>query len=187
MNKIEQFKNREIKAKQIFTIKEVDKMVGYEFIKKYHYLKDAKYFSMYNYGLFIDDDLVGLATYSLPQGNVTLKGWFNLPNSTKDIMELMRLCVIPKLNGSNATSFLLSNSIKRLKKDYDIRAVITLADSSRHVGSIYQVCNFTYHGLTDKKSDFYREDGKKNPRGSTKDSKGVWIEREQGSIDMLLL
>ena len=97
MDKIEQFKNREIKAKQIFTIKEVDKMVGYEFIKKYHYLKDAKYFSMYNYGLFIDDDLVGLATYSLPQGNVTLKGWFNLPNSTKDIMELMRLCVIPEL------------------------------------------------------------------------------------------
>ena len=177
MNKIEQFKNREVKAKQIFTIKEVDKMVGYEFIKKYHYLKDAKYFSMYNYGLFIDDDLVGLATYSLPQGTATLKGWFGLPNNTKDIMELMRLCVLPELNGSNATSFLLGRSIKKLKKDYNIRAVVTLADSSRHVGSIYQVCNFTYYGLTDKKTDFYREDGKKNPRGSTKDSKGVWIER----------
>ena len=177
MNTIEQFKNREIKAKEIFSIKEIDKNTGWGFIKDYHYLADAKYFSMYDYGLFIEDVLVGVASFSLPQGNVALKGWFSLPNTTKDILELSRLCVLPELNGSNATSFLLSNSIKKLKKDYNIRAVITLADSSRHVGSIYQVCNFSYYGLTDKKSDFYREDGKKNPRGSTKNSKGVWIER----------
>lgn len=177
MNTIEQFKNREIKAKEIFSIKEIDKNTGWNFIKDYHYLADAKYFSMYDYGLFIEDVLVGVASFSLPQGNVALKGWFSLPNTTKDILELGRLCVLPKLNGSNATSFMLSNSIKKLKKDYNIRAVITLADSSRHVGSIYQVCNFSYYGLTDKKSDFYREDGKKNPRGSTKNSEGVWIER----------
>ena len=177
MGKIEQFKNREIKAKEIFTIKEIDKNTGWNFIKNYHYLAEAKYFSMYDYGLFIEGVLVGVASFSLPQGNVALKGWFSLPNTTKDILELSRLCVLPELNGSNATSFLLSNSIKKLKKDYNIRAVITLADSSRHVGSIYQVCNFSYYGLTDKKSDFYREDGKKNPRGSTKNSKGVWIER----------
>lgn len=177
MNTIEQFKNREIKAKEIFSIKKIDKNTGWNFIKDYHYLADAKYFSMYDYGLFIEDVLVGVASFSLPQGNVALKGWFSLPNTTKDILELGRLCVLPELNGSNATSFMLSNSIKKLKKDYNVRAVITLADSSRHVGSIYQVCNFSYYGLTDKKSDFYREDGKKNPRGSTKNSEGVWIER----------
>lgn len=177
--KINLFKDRKVKAKDIFKIKEISKIEGYNFIKKYHYLKDAKYFSMYNYGLFIEESLVGVSTFSTPQGNVALKGWFGISdNSTKDILELSRLCILPSLNGSNATSFLLSNSMKLLKKDYRIRAVITLADSSRHVGSIYQVCNFTYYGLTDKKSDFYRAiDGKKNPRGSTKDTHGVWIPR----------
>lgn len=179
MDKIKLFKDRKIKAKEVFSIKEISKKKGYDFIKKYHYLKDAKYFSMYDYGLFIENNLVGVATFSTPQGNVALKGWFGITdNSTKNILELSRLCILPSLNGSNATSYLLSNSMKLLKKDYKIRAIITLADSSRHVGSIYQVCNFTYYGLTDKKSDFYRAyDGKKNPRGSTKDIHGVWIPR----------
>ena len=178
-DKISLFKDRKIKAKKIFTIKEISKSEGYEFVKKYHYLKDAKFFSSYSYGLFIENELVGVATYCLPQGNVALKGWFGLDNTTKDVLELTRLCLLPDLNGSNATSYLLSNSIKKLGKDHKIRAVITLADQSRHVGSIYQVCNFKYYGLTDKKTDFYRHDGKKNPRGSTKAVRGVWIPRTQ--------
>ena len=46
MNKelIEEFKNREIKAKQIFVIDEISKNEAYEFIRKYHYLGDAKFF-----------------------------------------------------------------------------------------------------------------------------------------------
>ena len=98
-----------------------------------------------------------MATFSNPQGNVALKGWFGLPNTDQSVLELSRLCVLPQLNGTNATSFLLSTSIRLLKKE-GVRAVITLADDSRHSGSIYQVCNFTYYGLTDKKSDFFSSD-----------------------------
>ena len=83
---------------------------------------------------------------------------------------------MPALNGSNATSFLLGRSI-RLLKPKKIRAVITLADDSRHVGSIYQVCNFKYYGLTNKQKDFYCVDGKVNARGETKDKRGVWMDR----------
>ena len=83
----------------------------------------------------------------------------------------------PALNRTNATSFLLGGSIKLLKKQKRIRAVITLADSYRHVGSIYQVCNFKYYGLTAVKSDFFTADGKVNPRGATKDVRGVWLPR----------
>ena len=61
---------------------------------------------------------------------------------------------MPELNGSNASSFLLSNSMRMLKA-FGVRAVITLADSSRHVGSVYQNCNFKYYGLTDPKQDMY--------------------------------
>jgi hypothetical protein len=65
-----------------------------------------------------------------------------------------------------------------LKKE-DIRAVITLADDSRHAGSIYQVCNFSYYGLSNKKTDFFTADGKVNPRGSTTNVQGVWLPRTQ--------
>jgi len=177
-SKIESFKNREVKAKTIFKLMKIDKSVAYQFISQYHYLKDAKFFSKFSYGLFLDDVLVGCSTFSNPQGTVTLKGWFGLENDNQDVLELGRLCMLPKLNGTNATSYLLGNSLKLLKNE-GVKAVITLADDSRHVGSIYQVCNFKYYGLTDKKSDFYTSDGKVNPRGTTKEKRGVWIPRTQ--------
>jgi hypothetical protein len=175
-NIIQAFKNREIKAKKILTIAEISKSQAYNFIRKYHYLEDAKFFSKFSYGLFISEELVGCTTYSNPQGISAMKSWFGLPNNDQSVLELSRLCLHPDLNGSNATSYLLSNSIKKLKR-HDIRCVITLADSSLHVGSIYQVCNFKYYGLTNKKTDFYTADGRVNPRGTTKDVRGVWLPR----------
>lgn len=103
------FKNREVKAKSIFDIKPITKKEAYDFVKQYHYLGEAKFFSKEAFGLFTKEDgeMVGCATFSLPQGNVALKGWFSLGNDTKDIYELSRLTVLPVLNKTNATSFLL--------------------------------------------------------------------------------
>lgn len=174
--KVAQFKNRELKAKSLFSILEIDKKTAYNFVRKYHYLKDARFFSKFAYGLYIEDVLVGCCAFSNPQGINSLKTWFNFTNDNQSVLELSRLCMLPILNGTNATSFLLGNSIKILKKK-SIRAVITLADDSKHIGSIYQVCNFNYYGLTDSKTDFYSADGKVNPRGKTKDLLGVWLPR----------
>lgn len=180
MNKLnlQRFKERSIKANTIFRIDNIDKVEAYNFVRKYHYLGDADFFSMYAYGLIEREthQIVGVATYSLPQGIASLQSWFGLNNQVKDIMELSRLCMLPELNGTNATSYLLGNTMKRLRSE-KVRAVITLASADRHIGSIYQVCNFKYYGLSDQKTDFYRADGKKNPRGETKDSHGVWITR----------
>lgn len=159
----------------------MDKTTCYEFVRKYHYLANAKFFCVYGYGLYYYDEynseeMVGCATFSAPQGTMALKGWFGLSNDCKYVLELSRLCMLPCLNNTNATSFLLGNSMKMLKK-HGIKAVITLADSSRHVGSIYQVCNFKYYGTTDKKYNFFSIDGYKNPRGKSHDRHGVWIEK----------
>ena len=177
---IRKFINREIKANSIFIIKQIDKKVAYDFVKTYHYLGDAKFFAKFSFGLYHKEtnELLGVTAFTNPQGNVALKGWFGLDNSDQSVMELSRLCVKPYLNGTNATSYLLGTSIKLLKKE-DVRAVITLADDSRHNGSIYQVCNFKYYGLTDNKTDFFSADGRVNPRGSTKDVQGVWLPRTQ--------
>lgn len=173
------WKNRQIRAKDIFVILEISKKVAYDFVRQYHYLQDAKFFSCYSYGLWLDGELVGVATFSNPQGNSSLKGWFGLPNTDKSVLELSRLCLLPSLNNTNAASYLLGNSLKLLKQE-GIRAVITLADSTRHIGSIYQVCNFKYYGLTDGKCDFYQyPDCKKNVRGTTHDKRGVWLERSR--------
>ena len=61
--------------------------------------------------------------------------------------------------------------------DYSCRAIITLACSERHVGSIYQVCNFKYYGLTEVAKDFYAEDGRLNPRGKSSLMRGVYLPR----------
>jgi hypothetical protein len=184
MDNIIKFINREVKANSIFIIKLIDKKVAYDFVKTYHYLGEAKFFAKFSFGLYYKEtnELMGVTTFSNPQGNVALKGWFGLPNTDQTVLELSRLCVLPNLNGTNATSYLLGNSIRLLRKE-GVRAVITLADDSRHNGSIYQVCNFKYYGLTDKKSDFFHfnenGDWKVNPRGPTKDKQGVWINRTQ--------
>lgn len=133
-NEIELFKTRQIKAKDIFNIKEIDKTIAYDFIKNYHYLGDAKFFAKFSFGLYIGNEIVGCATYTNPQGIVAMKSWFGLSNDNQEVLELSRLCMLPILNGTNATSYLLGNSIKMLKPK-GVRAVITLADDSRHVGS----------------------------------------------------
>jgi hypothetical protein len=171
---IKAFKERRIKAKEAFTLRQITKSEAYEFVKKYHYLEGNKFLSVYSIGMFIDTTLVCVATLSNPSGTNAMKSWFGLDNQDSSVLELTRLCLLPDLNGSNAASYLLGNSLKMLP---DVRAVITLADSSRHVGSVYQVCNFKYYGLSDQKTDFYRADGKLNPRGETKNSQGVWIPR----------
>lgn len=174
---IERFKSRQAKAKDVFTITQIGKDLAYAFVRAHHYLGKKDFVCQYAFGLWCCGELVGVATYSPPAGVSTLKGWFGLTNDDLTIVELTRLAMLPQLNGCNATSFLLSRSIRELKKR-GVRAVISLADASRHIGSIYQVCNFKYYGLSDKKTDFYRyPDMRKNAFEKTKDSEGVFIPR----------
>jgi hypothetical protein len=56
-------------------------------------------------------------------------------------------------------------------------------------GTIYRACNFSYFGLTDKKSDFWIKQPDdsfiKHSRGSTKGVEGEWRERSVENIDIL--
>ena len=112
---IEVFARREIKAKDIFTIRPIDKTIAYDFVRQYHYLGEAKFFAKYSYGLFHKYDLCGVASFACPQGSEALHGWFGLPNDNKTVMELTRLCMLPCLNGTNATSYLLGGGDAKAK------------------------------------------------------------------------
>ena len=183
LERINQFKNREIKARDLFEIKEVSKKEAREIVKKFHYLGEKDFMFNISYGIFIkgEDEMLGCAIFGVVGGSVTLKGWFGVNNTHSDeYLELTRLVMNPILNGCNATSYLLGNAIKQIKKDYpQVKAIVSLADNGLHSGAIYQACNFKYYGLTNKKTDFYRYDGKLNPRGATSTVEGVWLPRTQ--------
>jgi len=159
----------------------------------HHYLKDeSKTFkSWYNYGLFKHTDwecplniggcLGGIVFTSLPVPEIA-KGAFGLErNQQEGLFELSRLCIHPEVQKEeyNITSWFVSRCIKKFRKDTNVRAILSYADSNHHTGVIYRACNFQYYGLSAPKKDFYYADGTKHSRGSTKGVEGEWKDRSR--------
>ena len=146
-------------------------------------MADKDFTFLHAYGLFVNSECVGASVFGMVGGISSLKGWFGIGNSKDEslgFVELNGLVLNPMYNGGNYTSKLLGGAIRKLKKK-GVRAVVSLADASIHNGYIYQACNFSYHGLSDKKTDFYQYNSngnfKLNPRGQTKSLSGVWLPR----------
>ena len=184
-------------AKSDFYIERVTKKELESLLLTYHYLKDeSKTFkSGYNYGLFkypswecplnIGGCLGGIIFTGLPVPEIAV-GVFGLERDQQEgLYELSRLCIHPDIQKEeyNITSWFVSKCIKRFRKDANVSAILSYADSSRHDGIVYRACNFKYYGLTDKKSDFWikQSDGSyiKHSRGSIKGLQGEWRERSR--------
>jgi len=178
--------------KSEFYIDKVSKKEAEELLLQYHYLKDiSKSFkSGYNYGLFRKNDfcplkiggLLGVCIFTgLPVPEIA-KGAFGLErNEQEGLYELSRLCIHPDIQSveHNITSWFVSRSIRQFRKDTEVKAIISYADSDLHSGTIYRACNFEYAGLTDAKKDFYFADGTKHSRGKVKGLEGEWKERSR--------
>jgi len=178
--------------KSEFYIDKVSKKEAEELLLQYHYLKDiSKSFkSGYNYGLFLKNDfcplkiggLLGVCIFTgLPVPEIA-QGAFGLErNEQEGLYELSRLCIHPdiQLKEHNITSWFVSRAIKQFRRDTEVKAIISYADSDFHSGIIYRACNFTYVGLSDPKKDFYYADGTKHSRGKVKGLEGEWKERSR--------
>ena len=178
--------------KSDYTIDRVTKSDAAELLLRYHYLKDiSKSFkSGYNYGLYKNNDfsplniggIQGVCIFTgLPVPEIA-QGAFGLErNEQNGLFELSRLCIHPDTQQGeyNITSWFVSKAIKRLRKDTEVKAIISYADSEYHNGTIYRACNFKYCGLSDAKKDFYFADGTKHSRGSTKGHEGEWRDRSR--------
>ena len=152
---------------------------AHKLVSVYHYLGSKRFIGQYCYGIIQDYQIVGAIIYSpLSVPNSALSA-FGLPRgSYPDLLEMSRLVLEPSLNGKNIGSSFIAYSLRELRKK-KIRAVISYADSDRHVGAIYQAANFSYHGLSPQKNDFIFDNGKKLSRGKSKGFKGVWIPRSR--------
>ena len=178
--------------KSDFCIQKISKKQAEEVLLKYHYLKDISkgFKSGYNYGLFKNNDfsplniggLLGVCIFTgLPVPEIA-KGAFGLQrNEQQGLFELSRLCIHPDTQSEeyNITSWFVSRAIRQLRKDTEVKAIISYADSDFHNGTIYRSLNFGYYGLTDAKKDFYYADGTKHSRGKVKGIDGEWRERSR--------
>ena len=178
--------------KSDYTIERVTKSESAELLLRFHYLKDiSKTFkSGYNYGLYKNNEfcplniggIQGVCIFTgLPVPEIA-KGAFGLErNEQQGLFELSRLCIHPDTQQEeyNITSWFVARAIKKLRKETEVRAIISYADSDHHGGTIYRACNFRYCGLSDPKKDFYFIDGSKHSRGKIRDAEGEWKDRSR--------
>lgn len=175
-------------AKKDFTIKQVSKQEAGTILLKYHYLKDVSkgFKSGYNYGIFKNDILLGVIIFTGFPVPELAKGMLGLErNEQQGLFELSRLCLEPEIQKDehNLASWFVARAIKQLRKDTEVKVILSYADSDYHNGTVYKACNFKYYGLSAPKKDFWIEqpDGtfKKHSRGKTKGIKGEWRERSR--------
>ena len=111
-----------------YRIEKVSKATCAEFLRKYHYLSKQGYSfrSGYNYGLFEEDKLIGVAIFHTVSAWQTVKGCFGLLNKEqKGFWELGRLAMDPECKVRNLTSWFLSRAIRKLRQEIPVRALIT--------------------------------------------------------------
>ena len=186
--------------KQDFSVRPIEKKTAKTLLEKHHYLSGISkgFRSGFNYGLFkynrdntyniplLEEEFVGACIFTgLPVPEL-VSGMFGLPRECqRGFFELSRLCVAPSVQETehNITSWFVSRAIRELRKDTEVRAILSYADTDHHKGTIYRACNFDYYGLTDQKPDFWikQEDGSyiKHSRGKTKGVEGEWRPRSR--------
>lgn len=115
----------------------------------------------YSYGLFDENELIGVVTYGTPPSAPLKRGVAGDENKS-NVLELNRLCL--KYNRKNEASRLIAASLKKLPKG---KIIISFADMSQgHNGCVYRASNFTYHGLSAKRTD-WKVKGKEHLHGQT--------------------
>lgn len=171
-----------------YHIEPVTHSLADDFLKRHHYLAQQGngFLGKVQYGLFDKDNhFVGVIVFAGISVIETLIGafeGFERYSNQNGFWELTRLSMDDEKKIPNLTSWFVSHSIKRLRQEHEVRAIISYADSKYHNGYIYQATNFDYYGLAPQKSDFFCVvDNKEKQvwRGSVKGLVGEWRERSR--------
>ena len=124
------------------------------FILNIHYAKRMPSIS-YAYGLFLNNELVGIVSYGSPVSPSLCKGIAGLENKSF-VIELNRLVL--KYNKKNEASMLVGKSLRLLPKP---KIIVSYADTKQnHTGYIYQATNFLFTGTTKPRTDIAGKNGK---------------------------
>lgn len=172
-----------------FYVQPISHSLADDFLIRHHYLAQQGhgFVGFANYGLFTNNDkFIGAVTYSGISVVGTLIGafeGFDRKSNQDGFYELSRLAMDDESKEKNLTSWFVSKTIRMLRHERYVRAIISYADSKYHHGYIYQATNFKYYGLSAPKTDFFYIDTDGNERqlwrGSTKDYEGEWKQRSR--------
>ena len=116
--------------KNFLEIKRIDKNEAARILTPYHYLSNISkgFKSGFNYGLFFDDEIIGVAIFTgLPVPEL-VKGMLGLErNEQEGLFELSRLCLEPNIQKKehNLASWFLSRCIKRLRRETNVRLILS--------------------------------------------------------------
>lgn len=164
-------------SKKDFQIRKITKAEAGLILTPFHYLTNVSkgFKSGINFGCFKNDTLVGVVIFTGFPVPELAKGMLGLDRTQQGgLFELSRLCIDPAIQQTehNLASWFLSRCIRMLRKETDVKVILSYADSAYHRGVVYAACNFKYYGLTAPKKDFYIQnaDGTytKHSRGTVK-------------------
>jgi len=157
-------------------IKEIDYNTAKEITIKNHYSKKWNTaFGKYNFGIFKENRLLGVAVYGNLMNPKSYKNWCDELEQGQ-VLELNRMWIDDEL-GHNAETILIGATFKLFKMIYpNIKIIQTFADGRLGCGTIYKASNFKYYGYT--KSLFFEniDDGivyHKVPMENSKRPKGL--------------
>lgn len=158
-----------------YEVKRISCGVAKEYIRKNHYSHGCHNGPSPCYGLFDNDNLIGVLMFATPCSENVRASIFG--SDYKDwVTELHRLHIMD-CTPKNTESWFISRCLKLLKKDKpEIRAVISFADSTEgHNGTIYQATNAYRLGTTGSAIFYIDETGRlRHPRQC-----GVNISKEE--------
>ena len=124
-----------------------NKKLAEPFILNIHYAKRKPSIS-YVYGLYDNDELIGICSFGSPASPSLCKGIAGEHNKSK-VIELNRLVL--KYNRKNEASYLVGQSLKLLPKP---KIVVSYADTAQnHTGIVYQATNFLFTGTSKPRTD----------------------------------
>lgn len=157
-------------------------------LEEHHYLSgiSKSFKSGFNVGLIKNNTVVGVCIFTGFPVPELAKGMYGLDRSDQDgLFELSRLCLHPSAQSGehNIASWFVSRSIKMLRKQNKVRAILSYADNDHHKGIVYRACNFIHYGLSAPKKDFWIKKNNggfiKHSRGSIKGLDGEWRPRSR--------
>jgi len=144
-----------------------------DMVREHHYARGGSNTAVYTHGLFYKNDLLCVdlpkcrgIVWWLPPTRVACESVNK--GSWRRVLSLTRMVLLPDVP-RNAASFLLSRSVKMIRKDGRFDTLVTYADESQgHTGGVYKASNWAYIGRTGPYPRWLDSTGKQVAQKATK-------------------
>ena len=168
-----------------YEIKTINKGTAERFLMQHHHLSERGNSTPSGpryYGLFHEDQIVGVTIFTTMSSQNTAKGCFGLNDTTQQgFYEIGRFAVDPDFDTDGCSTWFLTQCIERFRREFTVRALFVYNDPDLEDGTPFIENEFACYGLTPKRTDFYEqmEDGsfRKCSRGKPQGVEGEWRPR----------